>query len=1064
VPAERICKEQKLTPYSGVLMRRIIQSVAVAFILLSPVFASDAPAKLDLNDVTWLWPVPASPEELRQIIAVTDLAGEDGAPVWSDEQFQDVLTTSDSEAAKVDDNRIRLSATARQKDKWRIVAFRVDPTAPGGHEIIRKNFGERPQIRLVLQPVEVKNDSIQVEDVTVHLVYDFMIPGEQGPVADRERFKAIIRGLDDLKKLVEDAGIQTSGVPLGVHPGLKAKAPGLNDAVREFLSQHLRSDKLNAMALMGLDGPEPWIFVAMSRSGSSEGRFRPVAQLPAQMLSFRPGKRGVFPEPKVNNLNSVASKFPMPSDKKDRQGVSAAVLFNESEFDPDARAVVSEAEDGSPVSHDEIKNGDIPDIIADPIRSHFFNTDCLSCHTETRRRIRLKLEPGKFAFIQDGSVPPISEEVLPKHDWNVRNLGWFPPSRFIGGGPTVPTVTQRTANETAEVVQFIERQYRHDPAPGPETPEGDVSGEDQDPQEPDVTFLDQGWTDEERHDFYFVGQGSQLLPYSWFLSLEHAETEELLRSNANMRALGFIPQPPGVRNPDGLPIGFAKDSSRVEVELKAGLLGVSFNEDHYPLTEDWLGFTCAACHTAELVARGKTIRIEGGGAMADMEGFLAELARAMRATIDDDTKFERFQVRIKKHAGGDIDTTGLRDDLAAYTPVIERLVSRNKADTPYGLGRLDAFGAILNQVCEASLAIPENHRKSNAPVSYPFLWDTPQLDWVQWNSSVDVPISRNVGEVLGVFAHAKLTGAPEIGQFGSSAKVDNLHRLEDQITQLRAPKWPEDVLGEIDMEKAEAGKELFASNCASCHNMRDENGNFEMTEANKFGRSFIKTTSVPFTEIGTDPQMARNFVTRTAMPGDLKDVLAPVLATEKTKQGLKNLSATIVALGEEEPDFENEVPAAMVLAAAVRGVIERDLSSRLQNLTAEERREIQLELRGHREGGSPPNAGGGYKARPLNGVWATAPFGHAGSVPNLYQWLLPENERVKSFSVGTGEFDPVHVGIPTDVSRGGFEFKVENDEGDSIPGNSNKGHSGPGHTNFTDEERWQLIEYLKTLE
>ena len=33
-----------------------------------------------------------------------------------------------------------------------------------------------------------------------------------------------------------------------------------------------------------------------------------------------------------------------------------------------------------------------------------------------------------------------------------------------------------------------------------------------------------------------------------------------------------------------------------------------------------------------------------------------------------------------------------------------------------------------------------------------------------------------------------------------------------------------------------------------------------------------------------------------------------------------------------------------------------------------------------------------YKARPLNGIWATAPFLHNGSVLTLYDLLLPADE------------------------------------------------------------------------
>ena len=49
----------------------------------------------------------------------------------------------------------------------------------------------------------------------------------------------------------------------------------------------------------------------------------------------------------------------------------------------------------------------------------------------------------------------------------------------------------------------------------------------------------------------------------------------------------------------------------------------------------------------------------------------------------------------------------------------------------------------------------------------------------------------------------------------------------------------------------------------------------------------------------------------------------------------------------------------------------------------------------------------GYKPRPLDGVWATPPFLHNGSVPTLYQMLLPPEQRDEKFFVGRREFDPL---------------------------------------------------------
>ena len=83
------------------------------------------------------------------------------------------------------------------------------------------------------------------------------------------------------------------------------------------------------------------------------------------------------------------------------------------------------------------------DLIADPTKSHFFNTDCVSCHTETRRAMDL------LPLNDIDVVAGINPAALSNGDWNVRNFGWSPEA------PARATVTRRTAAETAAVVAFI---------------------------------------------------------------------------------------------------------------------------------------------------------------------------------------------------------------------------------------------------------------------------------------------------------------------------------------------------------------------------------------------------------------------------------------------------------------------------------------------------------------------------------------------------------------------------------------------------------------------------------
>lgn len=91
-----------------------------------------------------------------------------------------------------------------------------------------------------------------------------------------------------------------------------------------------------------------------------------------------------------------------------------------------------------------------------------------------------------------------------------------------------------------------------------------------------------------------------------------------------------------------------------------------------------------------------------------------------------------------------------------------------------------------------------------------------------------------------------------------------------------------------------------------------------------------------------------------------------------------------------------------------------------------------------------------------DGVWATSPFGRAGSVPTLYQWLLPKVQRANAFHVGNREFDTMHVGYCTDPVEGAFLFRATSEDGSVITGNSNRGHSGPDKTDFTETGRWSL--------
>jgi mono/diheme cytochrome c family protein len=107
----------------------------------------------------------------------------------------------------------------------------------------------------------------------------------------------------------------------------------------------------------------------------------------------------------------------------------------------------------------------------------------------------------------------------------------------------------------------------------------------------------------------------------------------------------------------------------------------------------------------------------------------------------------------------------------------------------------------------------------------------------------------------------------------------------------------------------------------------------------------------------------------------------------------------------------------------------------------------------------------GYVAPPLNGVWASAPYFHNGSVPTLWHVLHPGQRPVvwKRASLG---YDPDRVGlevqvleeIPPDATAGWQRRELFDTR---AFGKSAGGHDFPEA--LTQDERRAVLEYLKTL-
>ena len=641
----------------------------------------------------------------------------------------------------------------------------------------------------------------------------------------------------------------------------------------------------------------------------------------------------------------------------------------------------------------------------------------------------------------------------------------------------------------------------------------------------------------------------------------------------NVDRFRYLPQKTTFFNPDALPVGFTKETYQ---------------------GNDYVGFTCAACHTAQINftkpgdKTARALRIDGGPAMADMAGFLTELARSMKLTrgLPDrkNPRLDRFVERVVA-LDNDYKTRGkVERDLKKWTNVLalynaineptyvtEDPVTKIKArhDVEYGHARLDAFGRIYNRVIQHAInkeqvkselwlvlkddgdplltkgqidkvvegvgelilrdddfakivdrlnalfaGDPERRRDAllrvrdkifnppNAPVSYPFLWDITHADYVQWNglasNAAAGPLGRNAGEVTGVFAIldwqedkrwlTRLTGfslsALLSGQnkkkkqiyFKSSIDLFNLQRLESHLGSLVSPRWPFCRNGrggyylptgpehetvdqrdcktddkKFDEASKERGRLIYVKKCQGCHDVivRDAWDRLMVSHISRIAKA------------GTDPAMAKNSVKYTGKSGNFKDTYQTTAVGKvvvKEDSPVVQILTAATAGGVGTADADKWFPRRIVeyVYALVMTFFDNQIQASVKSgkydpdTTAEPYKSLLS-----------------YRARSLNGIWATAPYLHNGSVPTLYDLLLPvkrerdvEGGRCKkyrpdSFVVGAREFDPKKVGFKNQGYEG-FKFDT------TIPGNRNTGHEYRT-CRMKDEDRWDLIEYLKSL-
>jgi hypothetical protein len=562
---------------------------------------------------------------------------------------------------------------------------------------------------------------------------------------------------------------------------------------------------------------------------------------------------------------------------------------------------------------------------------------------------------------------------------------------------------------------------------------------------PPLQYARQGWTEDERQAFYTTSQGSHMMQYSWFKALRRLDVDEPFGGD-QLRRYGYISNEKSSRwNPEGLPVGFAIDGDAAS---------------------GYLGMTCAACHTAEIEYQKadatQRLRIDGAPATANFQLFLTELTAASRATLSDADRFQKFAHEVLGARYSATRAGELKTDFAAWVKQFGDFMDKSLPASPWGPARLDAFGMIFNRVAGKDLGLPDNFKVADAPVSYPFLWNASRQDKTQWNGGVPNglylnALGRNTGEVFGVFAELgprklpSLPGGPTLIDFHSnSVRYDGLQALEEKIVTLKPPAWPFD----LDEKLVNDGRILFAQYCGSCHEER---------------RLPQGTWYTPVKPVGTDDRMFQNSL-RKSDSGMLEGALSlnpPGSRLARNELTVNILATTVVgaqlaALAKLPPDPEHGVWRAIRLDLDDIFANEQTKPSLISLLSPTTREDLQKHINDRLANmfkPPRPDEPAAYESRVLHGIWATAPYLHNGSVPNLWELLLPPERRSPSFMVGSRKFDEKNVGYVTNESP--YKDGTLVVGAGAQPGNSNAGHHYTKDLN--DDQRKALLEYLKQL-
>jgi hypothetical protein len=541
------------------------------------------------------------------------------------------------------------------------------------------------------------------------------------------------------------------------------------------------------------------------------------------------------------------------------------------------------------------------------------------------------------------------------------------------------------------------------------------------PRPPQIVQLNQGWSEREAEFYNHASEGTNLAPLEFVLHLPDPAKPGSRFVDKLSKDYGFIPSEKSRSNPHGFPVGFAIDERPT-----------SFGDRVY------VGITCSACHTRQVTysstdTRGGTatwiLPVYGGPGLVDVPRFTRDLYDAFFALLDDDKLAHEFARGVLGRVPGGAELVTLRDEIREFTApvaVTRSILGDSKIlSADFGPGNLNALsqGNYNNLGLMAWLTKKGFVPPSNAPgsrprfegsVNLPPMWFAHGDTWAQWFAEIHDPGPRNWIQSVSTseVRPPKMVDALKAGVVLGSIHFDNIAEIQRSLEVLRTPKWPESVLGSLDRVKIEEGRALYEQHCARCHTRT-------VLPPNSLGIVFKERRAF---DVGTDPTAYQQFAEGAAVRA----------------AGLKRISESMLALRETQ----------------LEGELGHDVASNYMKLYSRGRpNEFTLAKDEYQDKQANwPKTGAAYWASPLEGIFASSPYFHNGSVRTLWDVLTPPAERPKTFRTGCSELDVDGVGLRSD---GPFLYDT------AEPGKGNGGHLFGTH--LPHSAKAALIEYLKSL-